>query len=804
MRRNPAKIFWALFASTALLSAGCGGDAPTTLPPDTTKPDAGTIWLDDAGQQQEQDGGAGKDAGTDAGGPNKQTRSLNAVGDPTPEVVFGQKIRLQAILLGTEIGVIPNETVTFTIVAGEGTLSEATAVTDATGIARVEFTAGTTQGTAHVIALASGVADEDRADWVINVRQPSRELAINGVSYIRLGDSQTTTAAVKVTQRGQPVGGAKVTFEVSGPGVKLDGQNVTSKLATTSIQGIARVDVTGTRVSQTSFVQLRARTDYANSVAFTIELLPAGQCTDDSECRPGEICDIDNEACVERPGCLDDTECAPGHVCTPDGECVATTTTGCQTTDDCASTPGTYCNLDLEICVIGCETDEQCTAPEVCDQDRHRCVAPGDEPCFLDEDCGEGMLCIDDRCIPDSTVGDNCTDSYQCPPGQYCASSGNCVPGCDSDELCDSGLCNLQTHTCINPECWEDVDCNPEGNEGMVCDENYQCVQGPPVILDVSGDWENVVQIFHVGNMLPPSIANVFNKVDQAFQIANALISGDVGDLLDDWGIPGFIADAIGSAVAGAIDDYLPDWVSEVVHIGSDVIEIIKNFEVRSTMNIRQPAQGSTDRQAVSGVDTWQRAIFYWYTNDCPPPPQGQAPDPCSYIEIDLASAAFRPHATPFTGRVNEITLSIDTHNISFQYGVAARMVLELLLEYFTGYSTIEEALAEMIDCVAINDWIKDFAHGIVGDLFYDEIESINLVSQCNSFIRQGAAAAINAIEGLSFEAPISMSGRATITREPGNYSPQADHLTNGIWNGSFNNNAPSQGTLADWYADRY
>jgi len=312
------------------------------LPPDTTTPDGGTVWLDDAGEPQGADGG--ENAGKDAGGPGKQKKSLNAVGDPTPEAVFGQKIRLQAILLGTEVGVIPNETVTFTIVAGEGVLSATTAVTDAAGIARTEFTAGAVQGATHVIALAPGVADADRADWNISVREPSRVLAINGISSLRLGDGQTVTAAVKVTQQGQAVAGAKVTFEADGPGVKLDGQNVTSKLATTSVQGIARVDVTGTRVRETAYVLLRATADYANSVAFTIELLPAGQCTEDSECRPGETCDVENEVCVEMPGCTEDSDCAPGHVCTPDGDCVQTTTTGCESTDDCASIPGNLCH----------------------------------------------------------------------------------------------------------------------------------------------------------------------------------------------------------------------------------------------------------------------------------------------------------------------------------------------------------------------------------------------------------------------------------------------------------------------------
>lgn len=95
-----------------------------------------------------------------------------------------------------------------------------------------------------------------------------------------------------------------------------------------------------------------------------------------SPCAAGEVCDEDNDACVE---CLVDADCAAGETCdTNSFTCF--TATACNSNGDCDD--GLFCN-GAEVCTNG-----------VCQA--------GDDPCAAGQDCAEG----DDAAVCTDPVGE--------------------------------------------------------------------------------------------------------------------------------------------------------------------------------------------------------------------------------------------------------------------------------------------------------------------------------------------------------------------------------------------------------------
>ncbi|MBK9000648.1 MAG: choice-of-anchor L domain-containing protein [Myxococcales bacterium] len=70
-------------------------------------------------------------------------------------------------------------------------------------------------------------------------------------------------------------------------------------------------------------------------------------------------------------------------------------------------------------------------------------------------------------------VGGSASCNPACPNGQYCASSGSCVPGCDEDGDCSGATpyCDTATHQC--GECAQDSSCGAD----EIC-KSGSCVEG--------------------------------------------------------------------------------------------------------------------------------------------------------------------------------------------------------------------------------------------------------------------------------------------------------------------------------------
>ncbi len=144
---------------------------------------------------------------------------------------------------------------------------------------------------------------------------------------------------------------------------------------------------------------------------------------------------------------------------------------------DCGA--GEYCNKDTGECTVGCDSDDKCNNPLVCDLEKNLCTG-----CVSDANCELGTVCSDGECVP------GCNDQQPCQGGLACC-DGACFDllsdpdhcgGCDAcampnngEAVCVDGVCGLGA--CAPG--FNNCDNNP--NNGCEVNGMCQCVPGEKV-----------------------------------------------------------------------------------------------------------------------------------------------------------------------------------------------------------------------------------------------------------------------------------------------------------------------------------
>lgn len=180
-----------------------------------------------------------------------------------------------------------------------------------------------------------------------------------------------------------------------------------------------------------------------------------GACAPDAgdSCIPGSL------NCVCNYGaCLATLECVAGYCVFGDG--TASTGDGDETGDQTGDETG------------GCGAGEI-----ACDG---TCVDPDSDP----QHCGDCDVACAGACVDGACAELDCT-MMPCPDGSYCDPDTNqCALGCDSDDDCMEGACDLATNTCGLEE--GDA-CDPYAQDclsGLKCDVG----EDPPVCVELPPD----------------------------------------------------------------------------------------------------------------------------------------------------------------------------------------------------------------------------------------------------------------------------------------------------------------------------
>lgn len=188
-------------------------------------------------------------------------------------------------------------------------------------------------------------------------------------------------------------------------------------------------------------------------------------CSTSGQCSVKEECNAATSLCTLRAGwgaeCATNDTCQAGSWCMQglckDRSAVSLCPAGLNS--ECAQ--GLRCNRITTVCEedLGCATNDDCSAGEVCNTGSRACVLR----CTVDTQgdiCAAGERCVDEHCV-------QCVTTDECGVGLVCDSAGQCTAGnrCYTDRDCAVPLvCLVQTGACLpkQPPCVSNDTCTSD------------------------------------------------------------------------------------------------------------------------------------------------------------------------------------------------------------------------------------------------------------------------------------------------------------------------------------------------------
>lgn len=146
--------------------------------------------------------------------------------------------------------------------------------------------------------------------------------------------------------------------------------------------------------------------------------------------------------------CGDEEVCAGGTCAPLPPSCIAL---GCPA--------GAYCDVGADRCAVGCQTDTNCSARQICLANQCVTGCRSSEACAGDEVC-EALVCrpacrsdddcpLETRCEPSTRrCVEGCSADTRCPDGEVC-DAGGCRDGCRAETDCEFGtVCDADDRIC--------------------------------------------------------------------------------------------------------------------------------------------------------------------------------------------------------------------------------------------------------------------------------------------------------------------------------------------------------------------
>ncbi len=212
------------------------------------------------------------------------------------------------------------------------------------------------------------------------------------------------------------------------------------------------------------------------------------ECAQDSDCALAQHCD-EGRCVAAPPSCQDDTECPNGHQC-EGGICIDPAQIPCENTPDCP--PGDTCINGR--CVEPdrpCTSHRDCPLHQACDFTEDLCAPLTGSACREDQQCQ--IICVIEegsllgRCI-------DCEGLEDCPEGAVC-NQGRCVePTCNEQNCPAPGRC--ENDRCVGLG----IDCNEENCPPPSRCDNNQCLHNDqPEVCQNHGQCQAAEQCLIIG-----------------------------------------------------------------------------------------------------------------------------------------------------------------------------------------------------------------------------------------------------------------------------------------------------------------
>lgn len=243
-------------------------------------------------------------------------------------------------------------------------------------------------------------------------------------------------------------------------------QQLANDGSTTTLLNAGRID---------TFVQSVAPCYTANRCLVAKTCYEAGDTLETDQCMicdpkranfdfSARACETEITACQESAACDSKTGCTLRNK--PDGTSCGDDVCSSATTLKHLTCAGGACAETEEIC----QTNYQCS-------DNACAFAP---ECQSDDDCNDGLLCKDYRCVHECLLDADCNDGYVCSSDNRCVRKNECAA--DADCIRDYGeayVCNTATYTCekTSYECSADAECTAKYGAGYICNATTNLCQ---------------------------------------------------------------------------------------------------------------------------------------------------------------------------------------------------------------------------------------------------------------------------------------------------------------------------------------
>ena len=357
--------------------------------------------------------------------------------------------------------------------------------------------------------------------------------------------------------------------------------------------------------------------------------------------------------------------------------------------------------------------------------------------CTMNSQCGPGQVCAGTppTCQPGGT-GTGCDNGSDnpCPFGYLCI-GGVCTPPqgnqCDpSAPNCTSGYCcSTSSLTCI-PDCPSACKAGEHCVAGTTCGTGT-CV-GDTSVPDVTGVWLTK-HTYSIKDALPTVLQDIF----YAIRVIDQALLGK----LTITGIP-WIDRIINAIVSKLLQQYLPDWLQQVIHISDDIVTVLSDLRSEGSMRLVK----NPDLTHVKGTEVWTSLVFYWLPlcngniggDPCAPPDCARidlaTTDSENPGEVGQCKGQSLPSITvqvkPFTGTVvgkgtgggAPYQLNVDERTVDVKMGKVLLVLIDTLISFVTPYHCIQEITdctpgpgnCPLIDCYGLGQDVENATGGLV------------------------------------------------------------------------------------------
>ncbi len=267
--------------------------------------------------------------------------------------------------------------------------------------------------------------------------------------------------------------------------------------------------------------------------------------------------------------------------------------------------------------------------------------------------CGDDRLNAfgDEQGTNEDAAG--CLTALDCPENSACVDSV-CVP------LCASAPCNTDPP-------------DPDPTD--------------PLPLYVGGAW---LTEYHLdwSDYLGP-LAGLGSEIDFLDQLlmGNSTITG----------LP--LVDAF---IMQIIDQYIPDWVGELVHILNNIVHFFQDVRIEARMNLAHVSGSPRD---VTGTETWDWG-YVQIIDNCPLGEQDPSYPACAEVPVPLnywvaSFGVIGAEALPFTGQLIADDIVFTDRVVRMQISQFVLFVLDLITRIASNsqYNSFEAALVAIINC---------------------------------------------------------------------------------------------------------